>query len=38
MPVTIDVGLKEDSAGGILGGIGCDGKGDGKVWKMENGF
>ena len=36
MPVTVDISLEEDGARGILGCIGGDGKGFGKVRKMEN--
>ena len=36
VPVSIGVSLQEDTSGGVLGGIGGDGKGMGEVWEAEN--
>ena len=36
MPVTVQVGLKEDCAGGILRGVHGDGKGFGKIKKVKD--
>ena len=38
MPVAVRVCLEEDGAGGVLGGISCDGERSGKVWEVENRF
>ena len=35
MPVAIGIGLEENSAGSVLGGVGGDGKGFGEVGKVE---
>ena len=37
MPIAIGVGLEEDGARGILGGISGDGEGLGEVGEMEDG-
>ena len=36
MPIAIRVSLEKDYAGGVLGGIGCNGKGGGKIWEVED--
>ena len=36
MPVTIRVGLEEDSARGILQGVSDNGKGFGEIWEVED--
>ena len=38
MPLSIGIGLKEDSPGHVFGGIGGNGEGSGKVWKVKDRF
>ena len=38
MPVSIGIGLEEDSAGRVFGSIGGNGEGSGKVWKVKDRF
>ena len=38
MPVSVGIGLKEDSAGHVFGSVGGDCEGGGEVRKVKNGF